>query len=156
MIKRISPESNSSNVDAYIAQFPENIQGKLKEIRAAIKEAAPDATETTSYFQIPGYSYPGYVYDGMFAWFDFQKSHINLRVRPPAIQNHKRELEAYETTKSVVRFPLVHKIPAALVKKLVKERVRIMNDKSKKPAATRRTVGPNLDSGHASLPESGT
>lgn len=126
MTRRISPESNSSNVDAYIAQFPDDIQGKLKDIRAAIKGAAPDATETTSYFHMPGYFYPGYDYNGMFAWFDLQKSHINLRVRPPAIENHKKELEGYPTTKSIVRFPLDQTIPLALVKKLVKESVRIM------------------------------
>jgi uncharacterized protein YdhG (YjbR/CyaY superfamily) len=132
MAKRISAESKSGNVDAYIAEHPEDIQARLKEIRAAIKQVAPDARETTSYFDIPGYSYPGYDYNGMFAWFDLQKSHISLRVRPPAIQNHKRELEAYETTRSVVHFPLDQKIPAVLVKKLVMESVRIMKEKSKK------------------------
>jgi uncharacterized protein YdhG (YjbR/CyaY superfamily) len=132
MAKRISRESESGNVDAYIADQPKDVQGKLREIRAAIRQVAPDATETTSYFNIPGYSYPGYDYNGMFAWFDLQKPNINLRLRPPAIQNHKKELEEYETTKSVVRFPLDQKIPAALVKKLVKESVRIMKAKPKK------------------------
>jgi uncharacterized protein YdhG (YjbR/CyaY superfamily) len=135
MAKRISPESKSGNVDAYIAERPEDAQDKLRDIRAAIKQAAPDATETTSYFNIPGYSYPGYDYNGMFAWFDLQKSHINLRLRPPAIQNHKKDLEEYETTRSVVRFPLDQKIPAVLVKKLVKESVQIMKEKSKKNTA---------------------
>ena len=37
---------------------------RLKKIRLAIREAAPGATERTDYFQLPGYSYEGYDYDG--------------------------------------------------------------------------------------------
>jgi uncharacterized protein YdhG (YjbR/CyaY superfamily) len=44
-------------VDEYIAKCPKEVQGKLKAIRAAIREIAPSSTETVSYFQIPGYSY---------------------------------------------------------------------------------------------------
>ena len=67
MVKRISYESGSKDVDAHIAKCRKNIQSRLKEIRAAIREAAPGATEATSYFQMPGYFYPGYDYNGMFA-----------------------------------------------------------------------------------------
>lgn len=133
MVKRISHESGSKNVDAYIAKCPKNVQAKLKEIRAAIRKAAPGATETTSYFQMPGYFYPGdYYYNGMFAWFALQKSHIGLYLRPPTIQNHKTELAAYATTKSAVHFPLDEEIPAPLVKKLVKASIKIMKSKPAK------------------------
>jgi len=60
-------------VDEYIAGCPKNIQVKLKEIHSAIKEVAPGSTETVSYFQIPGYSYEGDNYNGMFAWFSYKK-----------------------------------------------------------------------------------
>lgn len=133
--KTVSNNSKRKEVEAYIGGCPTDTRGKLKEIRAAIRKAAPGATETMSYFLIPGYSYPGYDYNGMFAWFDFQKSGLNLRVRPPVIQDHKKELKGYSTTKSVVRFPLDQKIPVTLVKKLVKASVRIMKEKSKKPAS---------------------
>lgn len=126
MVKRISHESGSKDVDAYIAKCPKNIQSKLKEIRAAVREAAPGAIETTSYFQMPGYLYPGYDYNGMFAWFGFQKSYIRLLLRPPTIQDHEKELAGYTTTKAAVHLPLDNKIPVPLVKKLVKASVRIM------------------------------
>jgi uncharacterized protein YdhG (YjbR/CyaY superfamily) len=136
MVKRISQESGSKDVDAYIAKCPKNVQGKLKKIRAAIRKAAPGATETTSYFQMPGYFYPGgYYYNGMFAWFALQKSHIGLYLRPPTIQNHKKELAGYATTKSAVHFPLDEKIPAPLVGKLVKASVKIMKSKPAKKKA---------------------
>jgi uncharacterized protein YdhG (YjbR/CyaY superfamily) len=138
MVKRISPSSKSDGVDAYIASCPADVRGKLKEIRAAIKQAAPGVTETTSYFQIPGYSYPGYDYNGMFAWFDLQKSYINLRIRPPAIEGYRKDLERYARTKSVVRFPLDQKIPVPLVKKLVKASVRVMKERSARRAPKTR------------------
>jgi uncharacterized protein YdhG (YjbR/CyaY superfamily) len=62
-----------SEVDEYIAKCPKEAQGGLVKISAAIRAAAPGATERTDYFQMPGYSYPGFDYDGMFAWFSFKK-----------------------------------------------------------------------------------
>ena len=127
MVKRISRKSGSRDVDAYIAKCPKGIQSKLKEVRAAVRKAAPGATETMSYFEMPGYFYPGgYYYNGMFAWFALQKLHIGLYLRPPTIQNHKKQLAGYVTTKSAVHFPLDEKIPAPLVRKLVKASVKIM------------------------------
>ncbi len=137
MVKRISNESGSKDVDAYIAKCPKNIQGKLREIRAAVMEVAPGATETMSYFHIPGYFYPGYDYNGMFAWFGLQKSYIRLLLRPPAIQDHEKELAGYATTKAAVHLPLDKKVPVPLVKKLVKARVRIMKNKSKNGATSK-------------------
>ena len=135
MVKRISQVSGSKDVDAYIAKSPSDVQGKLKEIRAAIKEVAPDAHETMDYFQMPGYYYPGYDYNGMFAWFGLQKSYIRLLLRPPTIQNHEKELAAYHTTKAAVHLPLDRKVPLPLLKKLVKASLKIMKDKRVKSAA---------------------
>jgi uncharacterized protein YdhG (YjbR/CyaY superfamily) len=126
IVERISHESGSKDLDAYIAKCPKNIQSKLKEIRAAVREAAPGAIETTSYFQMPGYFYPGYDYNGMFAWFGFQKSYLPLLLRPPTIQDHQKQLAGYATTKSAVHLPLNNEIPVPLIKKLVKTSVRIM------------------------------
>jgi uncharacterized protein YdhG (YjbR/CyaY superfamily) len=81
---------------------------------------------------MPGYSYPGgFDYDGMFAWFSFKKPYVRLHVRPPTIQEHKKELVDYPKTKAIVSFPMDEPIPMALVKKLVKRSVKIMKDKSK-------------------------
>jgi uncharacterized protein YdhG (YjbR/CyaY superfamily) len=137
VVKRISSESGSRDVDAYIARAPRSVQGKLKEVRAAIREAAPGATETTSYFHMPGYFYPGYDYNGMFVWFGLQKSYLRVLLRPPTIQIHERELAEYATTKAAVHFPLDGRTPVPLIKKLVKTSVGIMKAGPKKAAASR-------------------
>src|SRR5271155_5048069 len=88
----------SSGVDEYIANSPKEARGDLAKIRAAIRAAAPGATERTDYFEWPGYSYPGFDYDGMFAWFSFKKQHVRLLGPPPVIQEYGKELADYPTT----------------------------------------------------------
>jgi uncharacterized protein YdhG (YjbR/CyaY superfamily) len=112
-------EKPSKNVDSYIARAPKEAQGKLKEVRAAIREVAPNALESISY-RMPYYSYKGRL-----AWFGLHRRHIGLYLRPPVIKEHKNELSQYETTKSAVRFPLNEKLPIPLIKKLVKARMEI-------------------------------
>jgi uncharacterized protein YdhG (YjbR/CyaY superfamily) len=90
------------------------VRDKLEEVRAAIREVAPTAAESISY-QMPYYDYKGRL-----AWFGLHTGHIGLYVRPPVIEEHKKDLAGYVTTKSAVHLPLDKKIPASLVKKLVK------------------------------------
>ena len=123
--------TGTSGVDEYIANTPRQVQGRLRKIRDTIREAAPGATERTDYFQMPGYSYEGYDYDGMFVWFSFKEPYIRLHLRPPVIQDHKEELAGYTTTKAIVSFPSDKEISTALVKKLVKSSLKVMKDKSK-------------------------
>lgn len=114
-------------VNAYIAGAPKEAQTKLKELRVAIQEVAPRATERTDYFQMPGYSLEGFdYYNGMFVWFSFKKPYVRLHILPSVIQDHKKELEVYPKTKAIVSFPIDKKIPKALVKKLVKESIKEM------------------------------
>jgi uncharacterized protein YdhG (YjbR/CyaY superfamily) len=118
-------------VGEYIAKCPKEARGDLAKIRAAIRAAAPGATERTDYFQWPGYSYPGFDYDGMFVWFSFKEPHMRLHVRPPVIKEHRKELAGFATTKAVVIFPVGKRVPVALVKKLVKASIKAMKDKAK-------------------------
>ena len=132
MARKVSLKHTEANgVDKYIANAPKDVQTKLNEIRAAIRKAAPGATERTDYFQFPGYFYEGYDYNGMFVWFSFKKPYIRLHLRPPVIQDHKKELTGCVTTKAIVSFPADRAISMALVKKLVKASIKVMKDKSR-------------------------
>jgi uncharacterized protein YdhG (YjbR/CyaY superfamily) len=116
-------------VDEYIQQCPEGVQAALREIRAAIQSAAPGATETTSYFDMPGYFYEGYDYNGMFAWFSFKSPNVRLHVRPPVLQTYKEDVAQFSTTTAIVSFPAGVKMPKALVKKLAKASIEVMKGK---------------------------
>jgi uncharacterized protein YdhG (YjbR/CyaY superfamily) len=79
---------------------------------------------------MPGYSSPGIdYYDGMFAWFSFKKPHIRLHVPPSVIQEQRKELAGYATTRAIVSFPKGRPVPTTLVKKLVKASLKAMKDK---------------------------
>jgi len=106
------------SVDEYISGAPKELRGKLREIRAAIMEVAPAAAESISYRM------PYYNYKGRLAWFGLQKAHIGLYIRPPVIEEHRAELVGYKTTKSAIHLPLDKDIPATLIKKLVKARIK--------------------------------
>lgn len=123
MVKRFEPRKPATNktpknVDDYISAAPAEVRHKLEEVRAAIREVAPIAVESISY-QMPYYNYKGRL-----AWFGLQRQHIGLYLRPPIIEEHKKELAGYVTTKSAVHLPLDKKIPVSLVKKLVKARMK--------------------------------
>ena len=60
--------------------------------------------ETVSYFEMPGYSYEGYDYNGMFAWFSFKAPYVRLHVRPPVLDDHKKHLGDYPTTRAIISF----------------------------------------------------
>ncbi len=103
-------------VDDYIANSPKEIQGKLKELRAIIRQVAPKAEERLSY------GMPYYGYKGRLVYFRLTKKHIGLYVLPPVIEEHKNELNNYETSTATVRFPLNEKLPITLIKKMIKAR----------------------------------
>lgn len=104
----------AKSVDEYITDAPKEVQGKLIEIRSAIREVAPEAVEKISY------GMPYYGYRGRLAYFAFTKNHIGLYVMPPVIEEHKDELKKYETAKATIRFPLNKKLPRSLIKNLIK------------------------------------
>jgi uncharacterized protein YdhG (YjbR/CyaY superfamily) len=108
-------KGNSKDADEYIDNATtDEIQSKLKQLRATIKEAAPSAIEGISY------EMPYYDYKGQLVWFALLKSHIGVYFRPPLIQDYKKELTKYRTTKSAIHFPLDEKLPISLIKKLIK------------------------------------
>jgi uncharacterized protein YdhG (YjbR/CyaY superfamily) len=121
----VAKESGRTDVDEYISSAPKRAQAKLRQVRAAIREAAPEATESISYRM------PYYAYKGRLAWFGLHTSHIGLYIRPPVVEEHRRELEGYETTKSAVHLPLDRDLPVRLILTLVRARVR-MNEAEEK------------------------
>lgn len=112
------------DVDEYISLAPKEVQSKLKELRAAIRETAPTAVERISY------GMPYYHYKGRLVYFAHAKAHIGLYIPTPIIEEHKKELAGYQTAKGTVRFPLDKKLPVALIRKLVKARME-KNDAKK-------------------------
>jgi uncharacterized protein YdhG (YjbR/CyaY superfamily) len=100
-----------ANVDDYIAAQSADAQPRLRELRAAIRAAVPEATEGISY-GIPTYKLHG----GMVS-FGAAKRHCALY--GSAMDAFSEELRNFGTSKGTVRFPLDQPIPSELVRKLV-------------------------------------
>jgi uncharacterized protein YdhG (YjbR/CyaY superfamily) len=103
-----------SNVDEYISQAPPELQPRLRELRAAIMEAAPNAKERISY------GIPFYEYKGRLVYFGLAKKHIGLyAITTPVLEEHASELKGYVMAKGTIRLPLNEELPTPLIKRLV-------------------------------------
>ena len=109
----------ATNMDAYIAGFPDEVQEILKKIRMTIRKAAPEAQETINY-QIPAFTLKGHL-----VYFAAFKNHIGFY--PPVTggdEKFKNDKAVYEGPKGNLRFPLDKPVPYALISKIVKFRLK--------------------------------
>ena len=105
-------------VDQYIAGFPANIQQLLKEIRKAILETAPDASESISY------GMPAYKLNGKpLVYFAGYKNHIGFYATPSGHSAFAKELAGYKQGKGSVQFPITDPLPTDLISRIVQFRV---------------------------------
>jgi len=118
--------TTSKNIDEYIGRYPEKVQAILQRIRATIKKVAPDATEAISY-QIPTFKLGGNLVH--FAAFT---NHISFFPASSGVAKFSKELEAYETSKGTIRFPLDKPIPYGLISRITKFRVKEVMEKGRK------------------------
>ena len=116
----------AKDVDEYIEHAPEEVQGRLKELRATIRAAAPNAQERISY------GMPYYEYKGRLVYFAHAKKHIGMyALTTPVLEEYADELKGRVTPKGTVHLLLNEELPLALVKKLVEAQVR-QNDEAEK------------------------
>jgi uncharacterized protein YdhG (YjbR/CyaY superfamily) len=117
----MSPKMKKAlSVDAYLADLPDDARTTLEKIRRAIEAAAPKATETIAY-GMPAFDYAG----RPLVYFAAFKKHCSFFPASYAVMEaFSEELEPYDVEKGTIRFPIGKPLPAALVKRIVKARVR--------------------------------
>lgn len=111
-------KADPKNIDEYIAGFPDDIQKMLEQIRATIKEAAPDAEEAIRY------AMPTFTLKGNLVHFAAFKNHIGFYATPTGNEAFKKDLSGYKTAKGSIQFPLDKPMPLSLISKIVKFRVK--------------------------------
>lgn len=116
----------ATTIDAYIAEFPKNIQLLLKQMRKTVQEAAPDATEKIAY------GMPTFFLNGNLVHFAAFKEHIGFYPAPTGIEKFKKDLSVHKGAKGSVQFPLDQPLPLDLVARIVKYRVQENLKKEKK------------------------
>ena len=110
--------NQAKTIDEYIANCPKEVQKKLRQMREAIKVAAPQATEKISYRM------PTFYLNGNLVHFAALKNHIGFYPTPSGVQAFLKETSKYASTKGAIQFPLDEPLPLKLVSKIVKFRVK--------------------------------
>lgn len=108
----------AASVDAYIAGFTEETKKRLEEMRHIVNKAAPKAVEVISY------GMPAVKINGIIVYYAGYKKHIGLYPHGSPIKAFEAEISKYKYSKGAVQFPLDKALPAALITKIVKFRVK--------------------------------
>jgi uncharacterized protein YdhG (YjbR/CyaY superfamily) len=104
------------SIDAYISNFPPEVQEKLEALRKVIQESAPEATEKISY------QMPTFALHGNLVHFAAYERHIGFYPAPSGIRAFEHELAEYKGAKGSVQFPMEKPLPYELISKIVKFR----------------------------------
>lgn len=119
--------SAKAQVADYIAACPPKPRAALKQVRAAIRAAAPGAEEAFSY-RMPAFRYDGRV----LVWYAAFTNHYSMfPVGTEMARSLGKAAAGYETAKGTIRFPLSERVPVGLVKKIVKARLATLRPKGK-------------------------
>ncbi len=126
-----------TDIDGYISQFPADVQAVLRDVRATIRRAAPDAEETISYRM------PAFRQHGVLVYFAAWKTHVGLYPPISGDKGVEKAVARYAGPKGNLQFPLTEPMPLALIERIVKLRVKqdaakAAARRSKKPRAARK------------------
>ena len=106
-------------VDEYLIDLTEERRELMEKVRQAILEAAPKADEVISY------RIPTYKQNGPLVHLAAFKNHCSLVVVDKQILSaFQKELKAYKISGVTIHFSNENPLPASLVKKIVKLRVK--------------------------------
>jgi uncharacterized protein YdhG (YjbR/CyaY superfamily) len=112
------------SIDEYIAGFSPDVQKKLKQVRAAIRKAAPGVTETIRY------GIPTFFLNENLVHFAAFRSHVGFYPTPSGIRKFKAALIFYKSAKGSVRFPVDKPMPLKLIRDITAFRVREVRTRS--------------------------
>ena len=111
-----------TTVDAYIRLYPSSVQSLLLQMRALIRETAPDAIESISY-GMPAYK----LNKKPMVYFGGYEKHIGFYATPNTHEQFASKLIGYKQGKGSVQFPLDKPLPIALIKAMIRFRVKTLS-----------------------------
>jgi len=117
-----------STIDEFLGGLSEDKRVALEKLRRTIRAAAPKAEECISY-GVPSFRLGGKFLVG----FGAGVSHCAFYPGGTAMAAHMAELARYETSKGTIRFQPGAGLPATLVRKIVRSRVRALGARPTSP-----------------------
>ena len=129
-MKRTTKDNTPRDVEDYLSRVPLIQRKVLEQLRRTIKSVAPDAVEVISY-QMPTFKLNG----RMLVSYAAFNEHCSFFPGAGPVDVHADELKSFTTSKGTVRFTPEKPLSAALVKKLVKTRIKLNEAAQKKRKA---------------------
>ena len=106
----------AATVDEYLAGLPDDRRAAMEALRAAVRAAAPEATEVISYGMPAAKSHGGQ----FLVSYDAYKRHYSLFPATDAVVAALGdEVAPYLSGRGTIRFPATAPIPSELVRKIV-------------------------------------
>jgi uncharacterized protein YdhG (YjbR/CyaY superfamily) len=107
------------SVATYFKKLPPEQREPLQKLRDTIAAAAPEAEEGITY-SMPGFLLGG---KGFVAYAAFKDHYSFFPMGTSAIEDYKEQLGEHLTGKGTISFRYGERLPAALVKKIVRTRL---------------------------------
>lgn len=102
-----------------MAGIPDDARVALEQLRQVIRDLVPLAEEVISY------GIPSFKYQGMLVGLGAARNHCSFYVMSTAVMAaFEEKLKDYDTAAATVRFKAGKPLPAALVRKIVKARMK--------------------------------
>jgi len=111
-------DTDTDVVTEWIGSAPTQTREILKEIRALIRRAAPEATEDIRY------GIPTFLLNGNLVHYAGYEGHIGFYPGPEALEKFREELSSWTGGKGSVRFPLDRPVPLDLIREITAWRVQ--------------------------------
>lgn len=120
--------SRAQDVRVYYASLPPSVRRRVRKLRSIILDAAPAAEETISY-RIPAFTHGGRILIYCAGW----QEHTSLYPLTAGMKEAcATDLARFETSKGTVRFPNERPLPVAVIRRLVKARLRELDSRTKR------------------------
>jgi uncharacterized protein YdhG (YjbR/CyaY superfamily) len=125
-MKKLVKNTKPQSIDEYLAGVPSESRAALEKLRRTISSIAPEALETISY-EIPTFKLNG----RMLVSFAAFSNHCSFFPGAGPLEVHRDDLKSFPTSKGTIRFTPDRPLSAALVKKLVKTRIKLEKARKK-------------------------
>ncbi|MBN3583582.1 DUF1801 domain-containing protein [Algoriphagus aestuarii] len=98
-----------SSIEEYFSWFSPEIQKKLQLIRETLKKAVPEGEEVISYHM------PAIKTTEVLVYYASMKNHLGFYPTNKPIEEFKKELEGFVTSKGAIQIPYSSELPLNLI-----------------------------------------
>ena len=114
----VSNKIKPATIEEYIDAAPVETRDMLRQLHQCVRATAAGASESLKW------GMPAYSHQKILVTYALCKHHIGFYPMPSAIKAFTKDLKKYKTAEGSVQFPHDQKLPLALIKKIVKFRVK--------------------------------